>query len=275
MKLKVQHTTTFSYDTPVYDTATEIRLQPATAPLASQKCLDFVLVIEPATSIFHYLDTYGNHVHHFNLLPHHDRLQIVATSLVETGLPPSEDSPDEVDEIMLLDYLGESRNVIIDESLREFAAPFSKIGDPYQTAAEVCHQINQTFSYERGYTNARSTSQEVMLMKQGVCQDFAHVMIAVCRSLRLPARYVSGYVYGGIESEGQDVASHAWCEVYVDQQKGWQAFDPTHSTLLVDERYIKIGTGRDYADVPPVRGTYKGRAQEHLEVVVRINRLEN
>jgi transglutaminase-like putative cysteine protease len=95
-------------------------------------------------------------------------------------------------------------------------------------------------------------------------------MIAVCRCLGVSARYVSGYLYGGPDSENFDRASHAWCEVFCPSENAWIAFDPTHDNLLVDERYIKIGAGRDYSDVTLVRGTYKGQAKESLKVIVRI-----
>lgn len=95
-------------------------------------------------------------------------------------------------------------------------------------------------------------------------------MIATCRYLKIPTRYVSGYIYGGAESEDRDRASHAWCEAYGGPEVGWIGFDPTHKSLIVNEHYIKIGVGRDYADVPPVRGTFKGAAKEQLKVVVRV-----
>jgi len=90
----------------------------------------------------------------------------------------------------------------------------------------------------------------------------------------VPARYVSGYLFGGSTPDGRDEATHAWCEVYCGKDKGWIGMDPTHSTLFVDERYIKIGSGRDYDDVPPVRGTYKGSALEKLSVSVKVSSME-
>jgi len=95
-------------------------------------------------------------------------------------------------------------------------------------------------------------------------------MLAACRSLQIPARYVSGYLFGGSTPLGHDEASHAWCEIYGGPETGWVGMDPTHSSLFVDERYIKIGSGRDYADVPPVRGTWKGNAEETLSVSVKL-----
>lgn len=268
MKLRVEHTTLFEYDEPVYETATEVRLQPSDNHGTSQRCLDFSLEVNPPTSIFQYVDFYGTSVHHFSVLPSHKVLEITATSVVETGAGVTPANPSE--EIFLYDFKAESRFVRFDAAIREFSQQFKRFDDPYQLAEAVCRHINENFIYEKGVTDANSTSAEVMALKRGVCQDFAHITIATCRYLGVPTRYVSGYLYGGSESEGSNRASHAWCEVYCGPERGWVGFDPTHRTLYVDERYIKIGSGRDYADVTPVRGTYKGSAKEILKVIVRI-----
>ncbi len=268
MKLKVEHTTLFEYDAPIFETATEVKLRPADQNGSSQRCLEFDLQVTPSTSIHEYTDFYGNSVHHFNIMPRHDRLEIIATSVVETSAGWTAASPS--DDISRHDFLLASRYVQFDPAVIAYAQQFEGITDPYELAETICRVTNETFTYEKGVTHVHTTTSEVMELRQGVCQDFAHVMIAVCRHLKVPARYVSGYLYGGPESEEHDRASHAWCEVFCGTEKGWFAFDPTHSTLLVDERYIKIGIGRDYSDVTLVRGTYKGRATEKLKVVVRI-----
>ncbi len=267
MKLKVEHTTVFKYDEPVYETATEVRLHPDDQG-APQHCLEFTLAVDPPTNIFHYTDFYGNSVHHFNLLPRHTALEIIATSIVETGPGQTPARPDE--ELLLFDFQAESRFIKFDDTVQQFAAQFKDGGEPHQIAENICRYINQSFVYERGVTDTQSTASQVINLGRGVCQDFAHVMLAACRFLKIPARYVSGYIYGGPETEDSDRSSHAWCEVYCRPEKGWLGFDPTHKTLFVDERYIKIGAGRDYADVPPVRGTYKGNGKESLKVVVRV-----
>jgi len=269
MRLKVEHVTSFEYDTPIYETATEVRLQPSDDRYAPQRCLSFVLTVDPAANIFQYTDFYGNSVHHFNLLQSHRNVIITATSVVETGLGRTEARPDE--DILLQDYLTESPYIRFDPALAEFAQPFERPQEAELLAEAICRQINQSFIYEPGVTDVGSTSTAAMQLGRGVCQDFAHIMIASCRYLGLPTRYVSGYLYGGAETDGHDRSSHAWGEVYCGPEKGWLAFDPTHKSLTVDERYIKIGAGRDYSDVSPVRGTYKGQAQEHLKVTVRIS----
>ena len=274
MILKVEHTTVFEYEEPVYETATEVRLHPASTPDGSQRCASFSLQVSPSAPIFEYTDFYGNRVHHFNILQSHKRFEIMATSVVETTAKP-ERSEDGEDEIRLLDFSAESRYVHFDPAICALAEQFKEIPDLHEKAHETCRHINATFRYEPGVTDVHSTSAVVMALGRGVCQDFAHIMIAACRHLGIPTRYVSGYLYGGGSTpEGQDEASHAWCEAWCGPERGWCGFDPTHKTLLVDERYIKIGSGRDYADVPPVRGTYKGTSSEKLRVAVRVSSLD-
>ncbi len=273
MKLKVEHITMFEYDAPIYETSTEVRLFPTDNHGSPQRCLSFTLLIDPGANIFHYTDYYGNVVHHFNLLQIHKKVGITATSIVETG--PGEVVADPDEEIMLYEFLGESKYVHFDPAVRQFANQFAEHEAVYNKAEAICRRINQAFVYEPGVTDVYSTSAVVMALGRGVCQDFAHVMIAVCRSLGLPTRYISGYLYGGPQTEEHDRASHAWCEVYCGPEKGWIAFDPTHDTLLVDGRYIRIGSGRDYADVSPVRGTFKGNAKENLKVTVRVTAVNN
>ena len=240
--------------------------------ISPQRCTSFSLQIDPPATIFEYTDFYGNQVNHFNLLQSHKRVKIVATSVVETGMGHSEAGDNE--DFFLMDFLCQSRYVHFDQAIRDFASRFTTSSGSYQLAESICRYINDSFIYEPGVTDVHSTSAVVMALGRGVCQDFAHIMLATCRYLEVPARYVSGYLFGGSTPDGRDEASHAWCEVYCGKEKGWIGMDPTHSTLLVDERYIKIGSGRDYDDVPPVRGTYKGNAEEKLTVAVRVSSME-
>lgn len=273
MLLQVEHHTIFDYSSPIYETATEVRLHPSTGSGCRQQCINFRLDIEPDAPIDTYTDFYGNRVHHFSQLQSHDRIGILATSTVQTGTTPPKNRP--LDELQRFDFLNQSRYVHIDDSIREFTTSLDRQAGSRSLGEALCRKINETFTYEPGATDVHSTSSVVMALGRGVCQDFAHVMIAAGRHLGLPTRYVSGYLFGGGSTpEGQDEASHAWCEVYCGDQEGWIGMDPTHATLLVDERYIKIGTGRDYADIPPVRGTWKGQADEKLSVSVRITALE-
>lgn len=271
LKLKVEHTTAFKYDNPVYEIATQVRLQPTNSNGSPQICTDFTLSVEPATNIFHYVDYFGNTVHYFNLLARLEHLEITATSIVETGTGHLEARSNEA--MTISEFLLPSNYVNFSRTLERFANNFAPTKPPFELAEEVCRSIHVTLVYEKGVTNVHSTAGEVLELKRGVCQDFAHVMIAACRKLGVPARYISGYIYDGALTSGQEGASHAWCEVFGGADEGWLAFDPTRASTFVDERYIRIGHGRDYSDIPPVRGTYRGVAKEELNVGVRITAL--
>ncbi len=269
MKLKVEHLTRFDYNQPVFEATTEVRLQPAGGQESPQQLKSFSLEVDPKTKVFDYQDFYGNTIHYFSALPPHEYLEIRASAVVETG---SGDYPIEAKDLLnLFDYTSQYKYIVFSEAAQVFAAELVKnnMDLPRLALAEkICRTINQEFQYQKGVTTVYSTVEQVLEQRTGVCQDFAHVMITMCRILGLPARYVSGYVWGGEQDGEQEGASHAWCEVLDEVNQKWVGFDPTHSTLKVDERYIKIGHGRDYSDIPPVKGTYKGRAAESLSVQV-------
>ena len=272
MKLKVEHITQFEYDKPVYETATEVRLKPADRSISPQQCESFSLEVEPAAPVYSYTDYFGNQVHYFSVLQSHNQLSITARSIVDTG--PGTQPATEHELINMYEFAAPSPYITFSPALIAFAARFpveAADGDARALALKVCQTIFEEFQYEKGVTDVNSTVDIVLDLRRGVCQDFAHLMIAVCRCLDLPARYVSGYVYtGGPDGAARDGASHAWCEVYCGPDNGWIGFDPTHRTTWVNENYVKIGTGRDYTDVTPVRGTYRGRAAENLKVIVRV-----
>ena len=133
--------------------------------------------------------------------------------------------------------------------------------------------IYRLFAYVPNSTKVDSPIEEALLSRQGVCQDFAHIMIALARPLRIPCRYVSGYLFHCEENGHQDRslegASHAWVEAFVPRL-GWVAFDPTNN-LIGGDRHIRVAIGRDYADVPPTRGVHKGEAHSELAVAVTVS----
>ncbi len=138
--------------------------------------------------------------------------------------------------------------------------------DPVEAAWELMRAVRGAMTYERGTTNVHTTAAEALGDGRGVCQDFAHVMIAACRARGIPARYVSGYLYD-TRANGGEGESHAWVDVHVGDT--WISLDPTHDSAQT-ERYVRVGVGRDYADVPPSRGVYRGTATETLDVAVTI-----
>jgi transglutaminase-like putative cysteine protease len=172
------------------------------------------------------------------------------------------------------DELHESQYVVFSPELKSFAG---EVGDPGadDLVAWYLHAgttIKHKFAYNKNATSISTTIAESIRERAGVCQDYAHILIALCRYYGIPARYVSGYIYSGQEGSvlGAE-ASHAWCEAYLGPH-GWVGFDPTNETLI-DDRFARIGVGRDYRDVSPVRGIYKGASGSSMSVNVAMEAL--
>jgi transglutaminase-like putative cysteine protease len=152
----------------------------------------------------------------------------------------------------------------------EFASAHAGEGEHEQRAREVMDAVRGRLVYDPEATDVQTRADEVLALGRGVCQDFAHVMLATCRSVGIPARYVSGYLYDPTLL-GDNAASHAWVDVW-DAASGWTSLDPTHDREQTDA-YVRVAVGRDYADVPPTRGVYKGIANETLSVRVGLQAL--
>ena len=269
MWLSVEHMTRFSYDAPINEAYTEIRLKPAHQD--GQRCSSFALATEPrGVSIADYLDRFGNTVHHFDVLEQHGALRVTARSEVWTPerFVDDEGAPSQLDR---WDLLQPSRYVPLEGSIADLAAGVPPDGATVAAAEALMAAVRGRMRYETGATDVQTVADEALSAGHGVCQDFAHVLIGVCRLHGIPARYVSGYLYD-VERAGEThSASHAWVDVW-DPERGWVSLDPTHDREQTDH-YVRLGVGRDYADVPPTRGVYKGNANEELEVSVRIREL--
>jgi transglutaminase-like putative cysteine protease len=273
MLLELTHHTVFNYSEPVRMTYLEFRLTPLTD--ASQHLLQHRQRVSPQRPVRQYVDALGNTVSYLNLPGAAEQIEVVFDSIVETyptrfrgsGLPLRERSA--AAEVMLHDYLQPTSLTLWSGELLEFARPLEALrGAPPAEAAEAIRQtIYSGFRYRRAVTTASSPVEDMLRQRAGVCQDFAHLMIASCRYLGFAARYISGYVLPE-EPDGEPLASHAWCEIF-DPENGWFGVDPTHN-MVVEERYVRLGVGRDYRDVPPNRGLYVGTAKEDLRVQVEI-----
>jgi len=263
MWLTVEHVTRFAYDAPIAEAYTELRLKPAHRD--GQRCSSFSLATEPrGTSVDEYVDRFGNVVHHFDVLEVHERLSVTARSEVWTaGALDDLVAPSPLDR---WDYLAQSRYVPADVRLEELAASTPGAADARDTALGLMHAVRGAMTYERGTTNVHTTAAEALADARGVCQDFAHILIGACRARGIPSRYVSGYLYE--PGNGAHGESHAWVDVHLDGE-GWLSLDPTHDSEQTD-CHVRVAVGRDYADVPPSRGVYKGTADETLEVAVTI-----
>lgn len=279
------HATEFNYDGVVYESYNEVRLRPLHDD--RQSCLSFRLVTNPASRVSSYKDGYQNWIHLFNLLQEHRRLRIEAESVVlvhEAPVPELGGATLAELDAMRPDLLEEHYDWV---AASAYVPHLPELSDISRTAEQACDGtaagfaqaasdfIHKNFVYMKGATHVHSSARDSLALRAGVCQDFAHVLIGVARMRGLPARYVSGYLVtgsAGPNATQEEVvggqASHAWAEVFLPGQ-GWCGFDPTLGNPI-ELRHIRVAYGRDYGDVPPVRGVYKGRAGQSLSVDVRV-----
>jgi len=264
MKLEIVHTTRYRYSGAIAESVMEVRLRPMDGN--RQRCVDFSLEVSSGIKPRSYMDGYGNNVHYFNLVRPHKGLTIKSTSVVETGLP--EDDPGEE---LVGDFLRFRAPVKDVDGVRELARRHA-IDDPASGAEveraldELTLTISREFTYDRAVTNVYSAVDEVLNLRAGVCQDFAHLFTAVARAMGVPARYVSGYIHDE-RARGAASASHAWGEAWVPG-KGWVGYDATHP-VRVTENHVRLAVGRDYSDAAPTRGIYVGSAAGSMTVSVR------
>jgi len=278
MRLQVFHRTRYLYRAPVRDSYNELRLRPATQDKSRLEF--FLLEIQPPVRLRHFRDPNLNYVHYFEIAEPHWELVIAARSTINTTSPYGDGAPHGVDlaavrtlrDDMLRGFLQSSRYVDIPPEIWRLALDITAgATDAFAAAELIMHHIHSHWTYAPNTTTATTHVREVLESKQGVCQDFAHLMISLCRAIGLPARYVSGYLYNGPGSHLRGAqASHAWCEVLIPG-RGWYGLDPTNDTLA-DERHLKIATGRDYHDAAPVTGHFDGPAGATvaLEVDLRV-----
>jgi transglutaminase-like putative cysteine protease len=277
MLISLLHRTTFVYSGKAHDSFNEVRLKPLDD--ASQLCRSFELRVDPATALRDYVDFYGNGVHYFDVVAAHDRLVIEAVSEVETtpnsARPPVPAVPrealeSEAEREMRTEFLVDSHYVPLDVAVWKEAkdALGESSSDVWSDIRRICRHVYKTFAYRPRSTGVATLATDAIRLRAGVCQDFAHVALGMCRCSGIPARYVSGYFARSLVKPDEEEASHAWIEGYVPGY-GWAAFDPTHDRVA-DERYVKVASGRDYADIRPVSGTYRGGKTRSLIVEVRV-----
>lgn len=284
MQYLVRHLTRFTYTSPVSESVMELRMQPLSD--GRQRCLRFDASTNPRARMFAYRDFLGNAVHYFDIPGRHARLDISAEAAVEMVLPPDlpEVLPDtawqELDAIAASeahwDWLAPSRFACDSPALQQFARGIglARGDDPLTLLRGLTATLYEEFHYEPQTTKVDSPIDEALETKAGVCQDFAHIMTALVRGLGIPCRYVSGYLVPNAERHDRSTehATHAWVEALLPGL-GWVGFDPTNNTLA-RERHIAVAVGRDYGDVPPTRGVFKGGGGSELGVAVSVTRPE-
>lgn len=277
--LRVTHLTCYTYEGEVWDSYNEARLMPVSD--TAQRCERFFLRTEPSAIVRDFPDLHGNCVHYFDVLKPHRVLEVESNSLVQTnadtrGAVPFLNAPAELKnsdvQETCFEFLNASKFVSLQAEIWHEAMDALPGGltDVWQDVLAVGQHIHQTFTYTPRFTTVNTQPVEVVKSRRGVCQDFAHIMLGICRTHGIPARYVSGYFFNPNHAPDEIEASHAWIEVYLPGY-GWKGFDPTHNRVP-DTRYVKIAVGRDYADIKPVSGTFRGNPMRQMIVEVRIRR---
>lgn len=280
----IRHLTRYRYASPISESIMETRMHPRSD--RHQHCLSFSLSVSPRCRVFSYRDYLGNNVHHFDIPGEHHQLMIVAESVVEqqpaTEVPPSlgADGWDELDKMIgrgdYWEMLLPSTFATFSPAVTELAAKLDcrRRDDPLTVVSELNSRLFEYFDYVPRHTRVDSPIEEAIVSRKGVCQDFAHTMIAMLRSIGIPARYVSGYLFRGKQDHDRSTpdATHAWVDALLPQI-GWVGFDPTNN-LEAGDRHIRTALGRDYADVPPTRGIYRGATESELYVAVQVEASE-
>jgi len=276
----IRHLTRFRYSSPVSESIMETRMHPRSD--ATQHCLTFSLSVSPRCRVFTYRDHFGNNVHHFDIPGEHNQLVIVAESVVEQQPTPEVPASLGPDAWQALDAMVEagdywemllpSQFVVETPALQNLARRLDAVrrDDPLMLVMELNRRLFEYFEYVPRSTRVDSPIDEAILNRCGVCQDFAHTLIALLRHVRIPARYVSGYLYRGQEDHDRSTpdASHAWVDVLLPHL-GWVGFDPTNN-LVTHHRHVRTAVGRDYADVPPTHGIFRGKTASELYVAVHV-----
>lgn len=269
MRLEIVHSTRYRYSAPVAETVMEVRLRPMDGN--GQRCVDFGLELSHGVQPRTYVDGFGNTVHYFNIVRPHAGLSVVGRSIVETGLGPDGDPGEE----LVQDFLRFRSPVNDVEGVRRLAERHA-ITEPDSAGAieraldELTVTISREFAYDRSVTNVYSSVDDVLALRAGVCQDFAHLFIAVARAMGVPTRYVSGYIHVPAEKTASS-ASHAWAEAWVPG-RGWIGFDATHP-IRTTAHHVRLAVGRDYTDAAPTRGVYVGSASGTMTIGVKTREL--
>ncbi len=286
MLYSVTHITRHTYQSPVSQSLNELRLTPRSLPLQQLRDLEIRVDPEPAT-LQRRKDYFGNDVIAIEIYEPHRSLVIKTNSVVEVHISPLESissvswedareliaSHSDDESLAATEFVFDSPFVTSGPEFAEFARPTFKPGRPLiEALKELSHRIYSEFRYQPKSTSIETPLLEVLRKRQGVCQDFAHVMIGALRSLRLAARYTSGYLRSSPGSHGAE-ASHAWVSAFVPGS-GWLSFDPTNDVMPSDQ-HVVLAWGRDYGDVTPVKGIAVGGGSHTIEVEVSVQPVES
>ena len=273
---RIHHITKYEYDRPVKESVNEIKIYPYRSP--EQEALSHEISVTGQPEILIFEDYWNNKTGVFNLLPPHkeliveSRLLLRTTGTAETSINFGENINDlkqEIDGDIKMIELAEPSFIKNQAAIADIIQKITQGTNSVAAIAQNCSEyIYKIFKYTKGITNIETTVDEILEKKGGVCQDFAHLMLQVLRTLKIPSRYVSGYICPskkGIRGEG---ATHAWVELYIPSY-GWAGIDPTNN-IWVTNNHVKLAIGKNFNDCSPIKGTFKGPAQQKLSVFVSI-----
>ncbi|PKB16894.1 transglutaminase family protein [Flavobacterium sp. 5] len=273
---KIVHITKYQYSWPIKESINEIRLFPHN--FDNQEVLDYQLFITNDPEVEYFRDYYGNRFANFNNLEAHQEMIIESRMTVRVNHPRKipaiddtsvKDIEEEKSKDITLLRLSYPETIIKQQEIHNILETIAIENMSIITIAQLCNQyIFNNFTYTKGITNIETTIDEILDLKKGVCQDFAHVLLQLLRTIGIPSRYVSGYICpneSGLRGEG---ATHAWVEIYTPTQ-GWLGLDPTNNIWTMDN-HVKLAVGRNFHDCTPIKGTFKGLARQTLSVCVSI-----
>jgi transglutaminase-like putative cysteine protease len=279
-RLRIEHTTSVKYAGPVLTSFNEARMTPLTLP--TQITLESRVTAGAGVPVWTYNDYWGTFVSVFDLPEAHDDLIIRAIATVETepfgGIPAAVERPswrelgEKSADGRLLEFLLPTPLTTVTDEISSAAIAEIAGLSPDAAAGAISDRVREHVTYMPGATGVRTNAQEAWDKGQGVCQDMAQLTVALMRSVGLPARYVSGYLHPQSEAKPGTTAvgqSHAWVEYWAGS---WTPLDPT-SGAPVGERHVVVARGRDYVDVPPLKGIYHGPSGGDMQVTVEVTRL--
>jgi transglutaminase-like putative cysteine protease len=274
----IHHVTKYTYPEPVRDSANQIMLYPLKDEYQNLQTQRIAITGEPALEV--YKDYYGNEIGSFMNASPHTELRIdsnISVITTKRKMPvddvAAEQQWNHLQEIKyivpFIDFLKQENFDALAEVKAVADAGFYKTVSVYTAMQQLTDYVYKNFQYIKGITSISTTLDEIWKLKAGVCQDFAHILLSMLRLLGIPARYVSGYVCPHDHNLRGEGATHAWVEAYLPFY-GWLGFDPTNN-CVVDDLHVRLAVGRNFTDVSPVRGTYKGTAKQTLEVGVSVS----
>ena len=279
MTYSIRHVTNFRYEPAIRESLMEVRMQPRSD--ARQRCHTFLLDVTPRTNAMAYRDFFGNTIHHFDIPGRHALIEVKAEALVDVTAHPVPESSDagswqELDARIstgeLMDMLLPSTFALPTEELDKLAQEiqWERRGNPFDCVLELNEALFRSIEYAPNTTEVDSPIDDALRARRGVCQDFAHIMIALLRKQQIPGRYVSGYLFHAKETHDRSSAgaTHAWVEAYLPSL-GWVPFDPTNG-LVSDRNLIRVAVTRDPSQAVPLKGSFTGRPMDFLGMDVSV-----